>query len=318
MEIPHSEGRLSGSSNRLVQFLSRYALGFYFLLAFAFSWAYELTVYQTVFTPGSLLGDLGFTLGPTLAAFLMTSVTLGRAGVQRLLRRYVLWRVGISWYLLALLGVPALVLIAVLSLPGAFSAFRLPGLAFWPGYLVSLLIAIFAWGPFFEEPGWRGFALPRMEPRMGPLAGTLVLGVLWGLWHLPLFFIPGTDQYTISLDASIAGHLAGFLLFSLEVIALAIILTWVFNNTRGTLILVMLVHASINTANGILLPKLFPSLSATPPFVLSQFLVWVAAALLLVAATRGRLSYRRYLREADPGEIGVSHAREKTGLPPAG
>jgi hypothetical protein len=104
-------GQAMGPSNRLVKLLRRYPLVFYFLLAFGFSWAYELTVYRVLLTPGfslrGLLLDLGFTLGPTLAAFLMTAVTQGRAGIRQLLRRYVLW------YLLVLLGVPALLLIAV-------------------------------------------------------------------------------------------------------------------------------------------------------------------------------------------------------------
>src|SRR3989442_5448011 len=126
----------------------------------------------------------------TRFAALMTAVTQRRAGLLQLLRRYVLWRVGIPWYLLVLLGVPALLLIAVLPLRGAVSAFRLPALSFWPTYLMGYLLYLVAYGPLFEEPGWRGFALPRLEQRSGPLVGTLLLGVLWGLWHLPLFFIP--------------------------------------------------------------------------------------------------------------------------------
>jgi uncharacterized protein len=293
-ELSPTPGQAMGPTKRLVQLLRRYPLVCYFLLAFGFTWAYELTVYRTLLTPGSLLGDLGFTLGPTLAAFLMTAVAQGRAGILQLLRRYVLWRVGLPWYLLVLLGVPALLLIAVLPLPGALSAFRLPALSFWPTYLLLYLLFLVAFGGLFEEPGWRGFALPRLEQRSGPLVGTLLLGVLWGLWHLPLFFIPGTDQYAISFGTSIVGHLIGFVVFVIWTIALAIIFTWVFNNTRGSLLLVILLHASINTAPGVLLPKLFPSLAG---FGLSWFLVWVVVALLVIAATRGRLSYRRYLRE---------------------
>lgn len=294
MELLPTRGQAMGPTKRLVQLLRRYPLVCYFLIAFGFTWLYELTVYRTLLTPGSLLGDLGFTLGPTLAAFLMTAVTQRRAGILQLLRRYVLWRVGIPWYLLVLLGVPALLLIAVLPLPGALSAFRLPALSFWPTYLMGYLLYLVAYGPLFEEPGWRGFALPRLEQRSGPLVGTLLLGVLWGLWHLPLFFIPGTDQYAISFGTSFVGHLLGFVVFVIWTIALAIIFTWVFNNTRGSLLLVILLHASINAAPGVLLPSLFPSLAGLG---LSWFLVWVVVALLVIAATRGRLSYQRYQRE---------------------
>src|SRR5215469_15496259 len=208
----YTRGQTMGPSNRLVQLLRRYPLVCYFLLAFGFTWTYELTVYRALLTPGFSLRvallDLGFTLGPTLAAFFMTAVTQGRVGMQQLLRRYVLWRAGLRWYLLVLLGAPALLLIAVLPLPGALSAFRLPALSFWLTYPLLYLLFLVAEGPLGEEPGWRGFALPRLQQRSGPLAGTLLLGILWGLWHLPLFFIPGTDQYALSIvGTGYIGHL---------------------------------------------------------------------------------------------------------------
>src|SRR5215467_10552569 len=185
MEPLHTSGLLMTLSNHLSHIMRRYPLFFYFLLAFGFSWAYELTVYLVMLTPGfslrGVLFDLGFTLGPTLAAFLMTAVTQGRAGILQLLRRYVLWRVGLRWYLLVLLGVPVLLLIAVLPLPGALSALHLPALSFWPTYLLIYLLFLVFEGPLGEEPGWRGFALPRLQQRSGPLVGTFFLALLWGL-----------------------------------------------------------------------------------------------------------------------------------------
>jgi CAAX protease family protein len=311
----NTRGQAMGPSNRLVKLLHRYPLVFYFLLAFGFSWAYELTVYRVLLTPGfslrGLLLDLGFTLGPTLAAFLMTAVTQGRAGIRQLLSRYVLWRVGIPWYLLVLLGVPALLLIAVLPLPGALSAFRLPALSFWPTYLIQYLLFLVAEGPLGEEPGWRGFALPRLEQRSGPLVGTLLLGVLWGLWHLPLFFIPGTDFYGVSFGTGFVGHLIGSVPFVTWTIALAVFFTWVFNNTRGSLLLAMLLHASINTAPGVLLLTLFPSPPLAALFFMSWVLVWVVVALIVIAATRGRLSYLRYQRETALPAPGTDLEQEK-------
>jgi uncharacterized protein len=201
----------AGRSNRSVQLLRRYPLVSYFLLAYGYSWAYEVTVFRAWLTPSYSLRvallDIGWTLGPTLAAFLMSGVTQGRAGIVQLLRRYVLWRAGVRWYLLVLLGVPALLLLAVFPMPGALAAFRWPALSFWPTYLATYLLFFVAEGPLFEEPGWRGVALPRLQRRAGLLAGTLLLGTLWGLWHLPLFFIPGTDQYAISFGPDVAGHL---------------------------------------------------------------------------------------------------------------
>jgi hypothetical protein len=133
MELSNTRGPSTGPSNRLPQVLRRHPLVFYFLLAFGFTWAYELLVLRVLHPPSllwSLLLTFVWTLGPTLAAFLMTAVTQGRAGILHLLRRYVLWRVSIPWYLFVLLGVPALLLILVLLLPGALAAFHLPGLSF--------------------------------------------------------------------------------------------------------------------------------------------------------------------------------------------
>jgi membrane protease YdiL (CAAX protease family) len=208
--------------------------------------------------------------------------------------------------------VPALLLIAVLPLPGALSVFRMPALSFWPTYLLIYLLFLIFEGPLGEEPGWRGFALPRLQQRSGPLVGTLLLGVLWGLWHLPLFFIPGTDWYALSVvGTGFMGHLVPLGVFVIWTIALAITFTWIFNNTRGSLLLAMLLHASINVAPFVLLPALFPSPSVSTLFGLSWILVWVVVALLVIAATRGRLSYQRSLRETARSTPGVDREQQK-------
>jgi len=294
MELSHTRGQATAPSNRLVQFMRQHPLLCYFLIVFGLTWAYELLAFGVLHTPFDLLWVLILTLvGPTLAAFLMTAVTQGRVGILQLLRRYVRWRVGISWYLVVLPGVPVLLLLPSLIQPGAFSAFRLPDLSFWLTYLIVYLSTLVCGGPLGEEPGWRGFALPRLEQRSGPLVGTLLLGVLWGLWHLPLFLlVPGYN----GAGTGFAGILIPFVAFVITLIACAVIFTWVFNNTRGSLLLAILLHASLNTASG-MLPFLFPSLEGTLLLGLSKLLVWIVVAVLIIAATRGRLSYQRYLRE---------------------
>jgi uncharacterized protein len=294
MELSHTRGIAPAPSNRLVQIMHQHPLLFYFLIAFGSTWAYELLVFGVLHTPfSSLWALLLLTLGPTLAAFLMTAVTQGRAGILQLLRRYVLWRVGISWYLLVLLGVPALLLLPYLIQPGVFSAFRLPELPFWLTYLIVYLSTLVFGGPLGEEGGWRGFALPRLEQHSGPLVGTLILGALWSLWHLPLFLlVPGYN----GAGSGFVGILIPFVAFVITVIAYTVIFTWVFNHTRGSLGLSILLHASINTAPA-MLPLLFPSLKGTLLLSLSTLLAWIVVAVLIIAATRGRLSYQRYLRE---------------------
>jgi len=103
-------------------------------------------------------------LGPTLSAFVVTGAIEGREGVRRLLGRMVLWRVGFRWYLVVLVGTPAIVVLSTLAMPGALASFQaeaVPRVLFL--YVVAGLFFLFAGGPFFEEIGWRGFALPRLQ-----------------------------------------------------------------------------------------------------------------------------------------------------------
>ena len=293
MELSHIRGYATAPSHHLVQIMRQHPLVFYFLIAFGLSWAYELLVFGILRLPFDWMWVLLLTLGPTVAAFLMTAIIQGRTGALQLLRRYALWRVGIRWYLLVLLGVPAMLLLPYLIQPGAFSAFRLPGLPFLLDYLIVYLSTLVFGGPLGEEGGWRGFALPRLQQRSGPLVGTLLLGVLWGLWHLPLFLlVPGYN----GAGTGFVGILIPFVAFVISVIGMTVLFTWVFNNTRGSLLLAILLHASINTAPAMLL-LLFPSFEGTLLFSLSRLLAWVVVAVILIAATRGRLSYQRYLQK---------------------
>jgi membrane protease YdiL (CAAX protease family) len=301
-------------SNHLAQRLRERPLLFFVLLTFGATWAYETLVFGILRIPITEFWAtfLLLLVGPTMAGFVMTAVTKGRVGGRQLLRRCVLWRVGFSWYLLVLLGVPALLLLPYLIQPGAFAAFRMPGPDFWLTYLLVYLLTLVAGGPLAEEPGWRGFALPRLQRRSGPLLGTLLLGVLWGLWHLPLFlFVPGYN----GAGSGFLGILIPFAAFVLICSAYAIVFTWVFNNTRGSVLLAILLHTSLNTAPA-LLPSLFPSLSRAPLFGVSVLLLWVAVAALLIAVTRGRLSYQRYLqRTARPASASdVAQEPDETGL----
>lgn len=306
MDLIHSQGQTVGPENGLAQVLRRHSLVFYMLIALGFTWVYELIVYGLLHLPYYSIVGRVFILGPTLAAFIMTAVIEGRAGVLRLLRRYMLWRVGILWYLFVFLGIPALALLGGFVLPGAVAAFRAPAPAFVLSY-VELFVVVFFGVSLFEEPGWRGFALPRLQQRSGPLVGTLLLGALWALWHLPLFlFVPGS----VGASTGFIGIMVPYAAFIFGTLAIAVIFTWVFNNARGSLLLVMFLHTSYDTANTMVLTKLFPSL---PTVLLINVLenlnsVLIVVALLIIVATRGRLSYERDLRsvalpaEGAPGQ----------------
>jgi len=226
-------------------------------------------------------------LGPTLAAFIMTGATEGREGVGRFLRRFVLWRVGLGWYLFALIGIPLILVLSVIVLPGALASFQgLATLALLP--LLGLSVYAFLLGPLGEEPGWRGFALPRLQSLHGPLVGSLILGVLWGLWHLPLFFTPWNTLTTFNV-----------VMFVLATTCLSIIYTWAFNNTRGSLLIAILIHWSFDVAT-VPVASLFPAPIIDEYGLLVILPGFGTAALLVVALTRGRIGYQHYQQEEDP------------------
>jgi membrane protease YdiL (CAAX protease family) len=266
-------------------------------MAFAFSWIawspWVLSEEGAGLLPFSspLLGPvalpIGIFLGPTLAAFIMTGITEGRAGTRRLLRRIVLWWVGLRWYLFAFIGVPLVMTLGTIIVPGGLASLQFLGPGYVLTYLVAFITTLILGGPLFEEIGWRGFALPRMQPLHGPLVGSIILGLLWGLWHLPEFMVP---WWAASSGGSSPLAIVKFCIFA---IAATIILTWVFNNTKGSVLMAILVHTSIDAP---FLP--FSVLLGPSEAMNSMLLGFGAVALLVVGFTRGRLGYDRYLQEA--------------------
>jgi membrane protease YdiL (CAAX protease family) len=278
--------------------LARHPLLFFFIIAYAGTWLLELPYVLSEDGSGLLpfssplltwvLMPASVFLGPTLAAFIMTGITEGRAGIRRLLRRFVLWRVGLGWYLFVLVGIPAILVLSVIVLPGALGSFQgLATLAPLP-LLFLAVYGFFLSGPLGEEPGWRGFALPRLQSLHGPLVGTLILGPLWALWHLPLFFTPWNTLTALNVVG-----------FVLATTCLAIMYTWVFNNTKGSLLIAILLHWSFDLSTLIVGP-LFPAPIVDEYGLLVILPGFGAAALLVVALTRGRLGYQHYQQEEEP------------------
>jgi uncharacterized protein len=283
--------------------LARHPLVFFFFMAYAFSWIVwapwvlgedgagllPINISQTA---SGYLNATAILAGPTLSAFIMTATTEGREGVRRLLGRYVLWRVGLRWYVFALLGVPLIMLVGTMVY-----SMELPNLAALGGpsyllsYLVSFALVTVLGGPLLEEGGWRGFALPRMERLHGPLLASLILGVLWALWHLPEFLV---SSWTALMGG---GGILSIILFTLGAITFTIVITWVFNNTRASLLLAILVHASIDTFGGTL-AAIFPAKAVASPF--PYLISFGVVAVLLIVLTRGRLDYQRLAQAQSP------------------
>lgn len=218
----------------------RYPLVAYYLLTLILSGV----IFVLLFAAGLVEGlfFLG-TFGPGLAAILVTLLISGRTGVKELLGSLLIWRVAIQWWLVALL-LPALIVLGAVYL---FSLFGGPGLDFsryQPLYsLIPMIILITLLNGVGEELGWRGFMLPRLQSRYNALVSSLIVGFFWGLWHAPVYFIAGTAQ---SILRSQVGFLAGLLLFILSTMAISMTFTWVFNNTRGSVLIAALLHGATN------------------------------------------------------------------------
>ena len=270
--------------------MRQHPLFFFFLMAYTFSWI--LLIPSVLSAWGILPGDFTVmfvlhTFGPALAAIIMTGIVEGRAGLLSLRQRIRQWRAGWQWYLFSLVGIPALILFGIVVQPGALASFQGLTSRLLVSYPLTFVAVWFGGGPLGEEIGWRGFALPRMQPRFGPLWGTLLLGVLWTFWHLFEFLMPTQGG---GPGTSLATFLVNFSMFFLLVVAFAIILTWVFNHTRGSIFISITAHASVDTPQLALVP-LFLAVDNASLF-LACVIGFGVTALLIVILTRGRLGYQ--------------------------
>ena len=276
-----------------MQPLRRWPLASYFVLAYAWTWAAfaasaeALTAMSQARSPGPLivLGLLA-PFGPALAALAVTAAVSGRTGVRDLLRRVVRGRLPLvaTTFLLSWLLVARLCGAAVWSVvTGAWPA--MPNLLRVGDVLPRFVMMILLGGPLGEEPGWRGFALPRLVERHGPVGASLRLGPLWAFWHLPVFFIPGLDQYGQPI-----------LLYALMVTAYTFVFTWGHLRSGGSLPLALLHHAAINTTLWLTsMPELAADewrllgFSMPGPWLVACGLAWaLVGALAWRGAFRGR------------------------------
>jgi membrane protease YdiL (CAAX protease family) len=263
------------------------ALPGFVLLTFAITWTAWLASAALAAPAGNWVFGLGgpvFLLGvfaPALVAVGLTAYDEGRAGVVRMLSRIGRWQVGTRWYLFAvgyMAATKALAAVILRSATGAWPAF---GNEPWPLMLGAILAS--TWAQAGEEVGWRGYALPRLAAHLGLGGASVLLGVIWAVWHLPLFFLPGTGSDGQS-----------FPIYLLHVTALSVAMAWLYWRTDGSLLLVMLMHASVNNTAGIV-PAAAPHASSPFSFEgtsvawVTVGVVWVVAALLLSRMRRAEI-----------------------------
>jgi membrane protease YdiL (CAAX protease family) len=244
----------------------------FFVLTYAVMWTCFITVAVAGIPANTPLGLLLLYLGtfsPSLVALWLTSREEGNTGVRVLLGRVLQWRVGPRWYLFAVAYLPAIKLAAAVLHRLGTGAW--PSFNFQSWYWIPLAIAFSTPFQAGEEIGWRGYALPRMASRMGLGPASLLLGLLWAVWHLPQFFIPEADTYRQS-----------FLVFVLQVTALSVAMAWLYAHTNGSLLPVMVMHSAVNNAKDIVRSTV-PD--ATSPFGLSTSVVaWLTVMLLWICA----------------------------------
>jgi membrane protease YdiL (CAAX protease family) len=244
--------------------IRRYPLISFFVLAYALTWPLIPLV--------SVSPLLGFPalFGPALAAIMVAAVVDGGPGLRDLLGRMVRWRVGARWYAVGL-GLPMVLALTAAGLHlllGAQTSVNFGGLSALNFVVFALIVG--------EELGWRGYALPRLLAKRSALAASLILGVLWGAWHLPTFFVPGAPQYGLPFSA-----------FVLLTMAYSVLLSWVYVHTNGSVLIATLFHGAINLSQGFFLGGVDP---AREYWLLAC--VYGAAALVVALVFGANLSRR--------------------------
>lgn len=285
------------STSTLKHWITRHPVLAYLILAYVVCWTiflplvlsneglgvfhYDPPPFQVFILLVSVLGLAG-------SAFTVTAIVDGRQGVRALASRYVRWRVGVQSYLIAFFGLLVVALVGITVVYGLAPIGALPrqGPALI-GYLVQVVL-VAALVNLWEETGWTGFMFTRLQPRFGALVASLLVAPCFGGIHLPLLFVK---------DAITTGRLSPSLypiailellvLFSVPVRVLA---AWLYNNARGSLLIIGLFHSSLDTVTGLaLLSALLPK-GVDPGVVI--YASFAVAALLLVLLTRGRLAYK--------------------------
>ncbi|HEX2908951.1 MAG TPA: type II CAAX endopeptidase family protein [Phototrophicaceae bacterium] len=255
--------------SKLYHWLKKHDLVFYFVLAFAISWSVEIPLAiraqsqpERPTVPFALHYLISY--GPMLAAILVTGFTRGREGLNQLWARVVQWRVRPIYWLAAVS--PLILLIITLPVWSVIQQqwpdlTQLGDVPFLPNLGLAALPLWILTSGLGEEIGWRGYALPRLQRRYSALTATLFLSVLWGLWHVPLFFYmeqPSID--TLVGNAPQFSYLSQPLMnafWFLGLVAGAIVFTWLLNSSQGSILMVILFHGAYNfvtasvTANGI-------------------------------------------------------------------
>ena len=265
----------------ITSFIKRNPLISMYVIMFSLAWS--VMIPQSLYSQGILSTPIPEFLeiligwSPAIASILVSAVVAGRAGVRELLGRFLIWRVGLRWYLVGVFLL-AFIILGGIGLHTIFGG-EMPVIPatdspLWQTALIFIAMILFLSLFNMEEIAWRGFALAHLQVRYGAMVATLLIAIPEVLLHLPLFWL--TDSFIRSV---------GIDWFSAFSIATVCIYVYVFNKTKGSLIIVTILHSSQNAWSNLL------SDNSARPFHFTVILTWVIA-LVLITMTRGRLGYQ--------------------------
>jgi membrane protease YdiL (CAAX protease family) len=279
-----TRSRITGLS----QLVRRHPLAAFFVLSYGLSWALwiPLAVFRDAIAgPYTFLALLIGSSIPSAVAIVLTAIGLGRGATRKLLEQLLIWRVGWGWWLL-LLAPTALVVgtigLVAITRGGPTAALAMP----LSNAIFLVAFMTFPGSAAGEEIGWRGFALPRLQSRHTALIASLILGSVHGLWHLPLWLTGDADR-----------RLSVYPAFLIQALAFAVIYTWLYNSTKGSLLLAVLFHTATNAPLTLVLVPLGIENWLLPYWLIAGFTV---VAALIVVAVFGPSDLSRRGRQTRP------------------
>lgn len=268
--------------------VDRHRILSFFVGTFSFSWTFWIGI--AVSTDAQSLGLIAVVpgaFGPPLAA--LAVVWLTGDDVRNWLQTVGRIHASLRWYGIALMVPVAMVtvgtiVLAVLGVDLAVGELPLRITIFLPTVLFMALL-----GGGQEELGWRGFVLPRLERRFRPWSAAIALGIIWAVWHLPLFYLPGASQFGRS-----------FTIYGINVIGLSVLFTWLYNKSASVAVVTVL-HGSYNAAvmlYPVPIDQLNDSIAGSNVLIVGTATAWLAA-LMVIVLTHGDLGYHSLQTDSD-------------------
>ena len=210
------------------------------LLTYILTWSVEIPVALTKHGYTAINISKGLqticTLSPGIVALILTAIFFKKNGLKTLLKAVVKWRVKFKWYIIIIILSIALCGLSLLLFNWTYGQINNPD----PAYnFIFCFILILPLSALWEEIGWRGFLLPILQEKYTPLKASIIIGFVWGLWHLPIY---------LAIDPYGNKTINYFLFMFIGCFALSIIATWLYNSTKGSLLICILFHNAINTS----------------------------------------------------------------------